>query len=308
MAYACNLIIDSCCDLPFDIVNREGVQLIEFPYFFDDEEHLDDLWQSTTPREFYDRMRKGAMPHTAQASLAALTEAFTKAAQAGIPTVYLSFASALSASYDQACLMASQTLQEYPEFELYVVDTKLAAVGEGVLVFEALHQQERGFTAKQIVDWAEEARNFVNTYFMVEDLETLRRGGRIPSTVAVVGSKLDVKPILYIAADGSLAMRGVARGRKKGLKQLAQFFFDRADENAVPFVSTGNADCPKDAERIHDIIEKAGHKPLFVDTQVGPVIGSHVGPGMVAISFWGQDRREDISISDRIARKVRKAE
>ena len=308
MKFNCNLIIDSCCDLPFDIVNREGVQLVRFPYFFEGEEYLDDLWQSTKPRDFYGRMRKGEQPTTAQASIGVLTEMFVKAAEAGVPTVYLSFASALSASYDQACMVAESLKADYPDFELRVVDTHLASTGEALIVFEALRQQERGLTAQEMEEWALEAHNFVNVYFMVEDLECLHRGGRIPSSVAVVGSKLDVKPILLIPADGSLSVKGVARGRKKGLKQLAQLYFDRADNvDAQPYVCVGNADCEKDMKRLEEIIKKEGHDPIFIEGTIGPVIGSHVGPGMVSLVFWGPDKRNDVSVADRIARKVRGA-
>ena len=199
----CNLIIDSCCDLPIDIVDKEGVMLIGFPYFFGDEEHYDDLWQNAKPREFYARMKKGEQPTTAQASIMELSGKFVEAAEMGMPCVYLCFSSRLSASYDQACLVADQVRADYPDFELHVVDTCLASTGEALIVFEALRQQDRGMTATELAEWALEARNFVNVYFMVEDLECLHRGGRIPSSVAVVGSKLDVKPILSIPADGT---------------------------------------------------------------------------------------------------------
>ena len=207
MDIKCNLIVDSCCDLPRDVVDRKGVQLVEFPYFFDGEEHADDLWATTTPKEFYGRMGRGEQPTTSQASIMSLSSAFAEAAERGVPTVYLCFASALSASFDQACLVADHVRADYPDFELYVVDSKLASTGEALFVFEALRQQERGLTAAEMRDWAEEARNFVNVYFMVEDLDCLHRGGRIPASVAVVGSKLDVKPVLMIPEDGSLAVK-----------------------------------------------------------------------------------------------------
>ena len=310
MEHRCNLIIDSCCDLPFDIVDREDVTMIGFPYFFGEDEFYDDLWQHATPREFYGRMKKGEQPTTAQASLMELTEKFVQAAQRGMPTVYLSFASALSASFDQACLVAEQVRAEYPEFELHIVDTLLASTGEALLVFEALRQQDKGLTASELAEWAVEARNFVNVYFMVEDLECLHRGGRIPSSVAVVGAKLDVKPLLMIAADGSLSVKGVARGRKKGLRQLAQLYVDSADKPYTqPYVTVGNADAERDMKRMEDIINKEcgreRNAPVFIEGTIGPVIGSHVGPGMVSIAFWGPDKRDKISMADRIARKVR---
>lgn len=306
MPYNCNLIVDSCCDLPYDVVNREGVFLVRFPFFFGDEEHLDDLWHENDPHEFYERIRKGEQPTTAQASISVLKETFEAAAADGTPCVYLSFTSGLSASFDQACMVADMVRAEHPDFDLRIVDTYLASTAEAVLVFEALRQQERGLTAEEMEEWACEARYFVNVYFMVEDLECLHRGGRIPNSVAVIGTKLDVKPIVTIASDGTLSVKGVARGRKKGLKQLVNLYLERHDDAAAPFVCVGNADCEKDMKRMEGILVKeSGTEPLFVEQPIGPVIGCHVGPGMVSLCFWGADRRNDISMADKIARKVK---
>lgn len=310
MAQKCHLIVDSCCDLPFELIDRDDVSLIGFPYLFGADEYRDDLWQTSTPSDFYDRMRKGEQPTTAQASLNELTTRFIEAAEKGDPTVYLCFSSGLSASFDQACLVADHVREEYPDFELHVVDTHLASTGEALIVFEALRQLDRGLSAAQLAEWALEAQNYVNVYFMVEDLDCLHRGGRIPASVAVMGSKLDVKPILMIAADGTLTVKGVARGRKKGLRQLAQIYADMADRpHTQPYLTVGNADCERDMKRMEDIIKKDCAKeqrePIFIEGTIGPVIGSHVGPGMVAIAFWGPDRRDKMSVADKIARKVK---
>lgn len=302
----CNLIVDSCCDLPYSVVCREGVELIEFPFLFGDEQHLDDLGQSMPPKEFYDRMRKGESPTTSQVSIPAYTQAFTKAAESGVPTVYLCFSSQLSGSFNVAELVRDQVKEQYPDMELHVVDTKLASVAEGALVYEAIHQRDAGLTAEELVSWVEEARYFVNMLFMVDDLEALRRGGRIPDTVAFAGAKLDVKPMLTIDLEGKLALKGVARGRKKGIRQLAQYYAERGTHDGPSqCVVTGNSDCPKDVERMHELIAKEREDALFLDSSIGPVIGSHVGPGMIAIVFWGEDRREDLSVADRIARKIK---
>ena len=307
MAYNCNLIIDSCCDLPYDVAVRPGVDLVRFPFFFGEDEHLDDMWHSMDAHEFYERMRKGEQPTTSQATIPMLKAAFERAVETGVPTVYLCFTSGMSASYDQACMVLDQVKGTHPDADIRVVDTRLASTAEAVLVFEALRQQERGLTADEMEAWALEARNFVNVYFMVEDLECLHRGGRIPASVAVVGSKLDVKPIVTILADGTLSVKGVARGRKKGLRQLVELYEERVDPNSPPYVCVGNADCEKDMKRMEELVVKGGHEPMFVEQAIGPVIGCHVGPGMVSLCFWGQDKREDISMADRIARKVRGA-
>ena len=302
----CHLIIDSCCDLPASVVRRPGVTLMKFPYTVDGGTFEDDLFESVSAEAFYGAMRKGAEPSTAQVTLQTLTDTFTAAAEEGTPAVYLAFSSGLSASFDAACVVRDQVLAEHPDFELHIVDTHLASVAEGLLVYEALVQHEKGMSAAELAAWAEEARCFVNEEFMVDDLEALRRGGRIPSSVAYAGSKLDVKPLLTIDLEGKLSLKGVARGRKKGIKQLAEYYLERRDlENSSQRVVTGHADCPKDLERLHDIVSKQDEGVLFMDGEIGPVIGSHVGPGMIAIVFWGKDRREDLSVADRIARKVK---
>lgn len=308
MTARCNLIVDSCCDLPFDVVDRDGVYLIRFPFLFGEEEHLDDLGRSMSAHEFFERMRAGEQPTTAQVSIPAFTEAFEVAAQSGVPTVYLSFSSGLSGSYDVSTIVYDQVKERYPDMELHIVDTKLASVAEALLVYEAIRQREIGLTACELAAWASEARYFVNALFMVDDLESLRRGGRIPDSVAYAGAKLDVKPLLTIGTDGKLSLKGVARGRKKAIKQLVEYYFERRDENDFSqCVVTGHADCPKDMERLHDALTKHDESVLFMDSAIGPVIGSHVGPDMLAIVFWGKDRREDLSVADRIARKVKGA-
>lgn len=302
----CNLIIDSCSDVPAELVNREGITLLKFPYIQDDETIEDDLFQSITAKEFYDGMRKGKEPSTAQLSVPLLQDTFRAAAETGEPTVYLSFTSGLSGSYDVAMLVRDQILEEFPDFELYVVDTKLASIAEGFLVFEAIAQWEKGLSAKDLADWAEEARNYVWCEFMVEDLDSLKRGGRIPSSVAVAGAALDVKPILTIDVDGKLQLTGVARGRKKGMRHLAECYGKNVNtDGRTHYVMLGNADCPKDMEKLKAMIQKDDPDALFIESSIGPVIGSHVGPGMLAVVFWGDDKRENLSVADRIAKRIK---
>lgn len=308
MAPTCNLIIDSCCDLPFEVVDRDGVDLVEFSYVMSDGEHADDLYRTSSAHDFYQAMREGEEPTTAQVPVRVFRKVFERAIESGVPTVCLSFSSGLSGSYEAAALVRDQMVEEHPDAELYLVDTRLASVAEGLLVYEALQQREKGLTARELAEWAEEARYFVDAEFMVEDLESLRRGGRIPASVAFAGSKLDVKPMLTIGQDGKLSLAGVARGRKKGLKQLAEYYQKRVvDKGPGQCVVIANADCEKDAERLKEVLAKVDDSILFLESSVGPVIGSHVGPGMIAMVFWGNDKREELSVADRIARKVKQS-
>jgi DegV family protein with EDD domain len=302
----CNLIIDTTCDLPFEMVNVPGVEIIQFPYIMGNRDQLDDMYQSITPKEFYDKIRHGECPTTAQVPITTFTDVFTRAAESGVPTVYLSFTSGLSGSYNTAVLVRDQVLAEHPDAELYIVDTLLASIAEALLVYEAIRQRNQGLTAKEMVAWAEEARYFVNELFTLDSLDSLKRGGRIPSSVAFAGSKLDVKPMLDITLDGKLGLTGVARGRKKAIRQMVEFYQKNAmDDGSSKMVLVGHADCQKDVDRLKDELRKVDDSIYFLDTNIGPVIGSHVGPGMLALVFWGHDSREVTTVSDRIARKVK---
>lgn len=304
----CNLIIDSCCDLPFEVVDRPGIDIIKFPYIQDGVEKVDDLYQSTTAKEFFDLMRdkKAQPPTTAQIPLQVLEQTFRRALESGVPTVYIAFTSGLSGSFDTAQMMAENLSAEYGGDKLFLVDSRLASIAEGLLVYEAMAQRDKGLTAEEMVAWAEEARWFVNAQFMVDDLDSLRRGGRIPANVAKVGAKLDVKPLLGFDLAGKLSLVGVARGRKKGMRQILDYYRKRADTMQTAHqVVVANADCPKDARRLCETLEEEDPGVLVMESSIGPVIGSHVGPGMIAMVFWGPDRREDISVADRIARRVK---
>lgn len=302
----CNLIIDSCCDLPHEIVKQEGVYLLQFPYINESGEHMDDLYQSLSPKDFYDEMRAGGFPSTAQIPYPDLQAAIDWAAEQDKPCVWLSFTSGLSGTFDTISMLVSDAREKNPDLVLELVDTRLASIAEGFLVFEALRQRERGLDASELAAWANEARWFVNCGFMVEDLGALRHGGRIPASVAFAGSKLDVKPLLSIDIDGRLSVVGVARGRKKGLRALAERYAKGCDKSSESrTVLLGDADCAKDRERLRDLILKDDPEAMPLESSIGPVIGSHVGPGMVAVVYWGSDRRDSASVSDRIAKKVK---
>lgn len=303
----CNLIIDSCCDLPLELVQREGVQLIDFNYIIDDKTFKDDFYQSVTPKEFYDNIRNGATPSTSQVAPAETEAAFRDAIESGVPTVYLCFSSGLSSNYSTAYAIWSQLKAEHPEAPIYIVDLLIGSTPEGLLVLEALRQRESGLTAEEMVAWAEEARYFVQTLFMVDDLDALHRGGRIPASVAFAGSKLDLKPLLNFDTNGKLSLAGASHGRKKGLKQLASFCEKAHAENSN-FALIGHADSEKDADRVCELLAKQDDSITVIKHNIGATIGSHVGAGMVSISFWGEDRREALSVADKIARKVRKGE
>lgn len=302
----CNIVADSCCDLPRDLFDLLDIQLLKFSYFLEDGEHLDDMFSTITPHQFYERLRKGEQAQTAQVAYATLLEMCEQAAAEPLPTVFLCFTSGLSGTYEALAKACEETLNKHPEAEIYAVDTLLPSVAEGLLVWEAVRQADRGMTAAELVAWVEEARFFVNGYFTLPDLESLRRGGRVPDVAALAGSKLDLKPILSFDTTGHLTLHAVTRGHKKAVKQLLQIFNERLRPDVSRVVILASADNPKELKQMEEQIlkERAADPPVLVTASVGPVIGAHVGPDMLAIVFWGPDRRLELSLPERIAQAV----
>lgn len=304
------IVVDTCADLTPEIAASLDVDILGFPYILDGIEHTDDMWSSITPHDFYQMIREGSKASTSAISLGRYLEFFTECAKQGAPTVYLCFTSALSSSYEFACRAAGQVREEYPGFELYVVDNALPCAAGGLLALEAVRQRANGLSAAELVRWADEAKSYVHGYFTLDSLDSLAAGGRIPPTAAQLSTKLDVKPSLSFDLSGALSLTGVSRGRKKALRSLVKAFQENyAGDSSLP-LAIMTSDAEKDGDWVEAQVRKEpGCADLtIIRGAVGPTIGAHVGPGMVALIFWGKNRADKISLSDRIARRVRGAE
>lgn len=289
-AYACRLITDSCCDLPREVVDLYGVEVLEFSYTMGEKEHSDDLGMSMSHEEFFAAMRAGSHPTTAQVPMTAYLAAFRDAAEKGEPVVFLSFSSALSGTYDTALVARQSVLADVPDAEIHIVDSHSASTAQALLVLEAGRLHAAGSTAGQIAQWAEKNKHRINGYFTLETLEHLRRGGRISDVAAAAGAMLDVRPVLKLDGQGALVIDKVARGRKKSLRTVADVFVDRCEDAATRPVVIAHADCPDDARALESLLRDRCELGEVVHIGVGPVIGAHTGPGMVACVFWGRER------------------
>ena len=281
------LIIDSCSDLPAEVVEELGVEVLNFPYTLAGEEHIDDFGRSQSHADFYAAMRAGDHPTTAQIPRRAFLETFRAHAQAGEPVLYLGFSSALSGTFDVAWLARADVLAEYPDAEIRLFDTKAAAVAEGLLVYEAAMRWRAGMPLDEIEAWAMAERLRLNGWFIVDDLETLRRGGRLPGAVAAAGSLLDVKPLLHVTDEGKLEVRRSVRGRQKSMRALADLVAERAECPEAQTIAVAHGDCADDAKRLRELIAERVAVKDVITMEVGPVIGTHTGPGMLAVVFWG---------------------
>ncbi|MBQ9058548.1 MAG: DegV family protein [Atopobiaceae bacterium] len=305
---SCHIIVDSCGDFTSGVARQLGVEVIEFPFVIDDTEYLSDLWQSMTPHDFYERMRAGEKVTTSAVTPGRYFEIFEACAKRGKPTIYLGFTAGLSSSIYAAQDAAQQVRESYPDFELYVIDNCCPSAAAELLAIECVRLAGSGMPASDIVDWANEAKYFVHGYFTLDTFDALARGGRIPPAAAQVGGKLDVKPELSYDVYGALTLKGMCRGRKKALRAMVNEFRENfAGDSSLP-IAIVSTDAEKDADWLEQAIRKEpGCEELAVIRgAVSPTIGAHVGPGMVALIFWGNDRRQHSSLTDRIARRVKR--
>lgn len=299
MTRECQLITDTGCDLPLSFLTEHDVKLLHFSYTEQGKPDggfhgTDDLFSSISAHDFYDAIRNGATPMTSQPSQGEFEKTFEDAIASGIPSVYLAFSSGISGCYDGAMAVYGRLREKYgDDLPLYIVDLRVASSPMALLVEEAINRIEEGMTARELVAWAEEYRRYAQILFMVDNLEALHRGGRIPKSIATVGDKLNVKPLLTFDPEGKLTVFGAARGRNKGIKKLADCYTAYHDNSIYPpVVSIGNADCdPRDVERLKSMIVKDNGPVRFLETSIGPVCGCHVGPGMMTCSFWGRGPR-----------------
>ncbi len=301
-----NIIVDSCGDFDPLVAHALDITIIGFPYVVDGKEYIDDLWESLSAHDFYEAMRKGADVSTSAVTPGRYLEIFKEAAKKGTPTVYLGFTAGLSSSIHAAEEAARLLKEDYPDFEIYVVDNKCPSAAAELLAIEAVHQADLGASAKDLVAWAKEARYYIQGYFTLDNFDALAKGGRIPPQAAAIGGKLDIKPELSYDTMGALSLKRMCRGRKKAIRAMMDDFRDQfTGEYNLP-IAIVSADAEKDADFLEGLVR---HEPgcediAVVRSSISPVIGSHVGPGMVALIFWGKDRREKTSLADRIARKV----
>lgn len=305
----CKILVDSPADFAPAIAKRLGVRVIPFSYVTPEGEFVDDLWETQDPHEFYEFMRKNPDVRitTAAVTPGRYMEIFEEELADGLPILYLGFTGGLSSSIDSAAQAAQAVMEAHPEAKIYVLDNLCPSLAAELLAIEVVRQAAEGFTAEELYHWAQDARYFVQGYFTLDSLHWLSLGGRIPPTAANVGSKLDIKPELTYDRTGALSLRGMCRGRKKALRAILQDFRENYVHDSSLPIGIASADADKDADWLEAQIrrEKGCEDVVIIRSSISPVIGSHVGPGMVAVAFWGTDRREKLSLTDRIARKVR---
>jgi DegV family protein with EDD domain len=281
------LMTDDNCDLPGGWYGENGVAVHYMPFIIDGETYT---IENMSHREFYDKLRAGSMPTTTQATANDWTLEFEPRLAAGEDVLYLAFSSGLSATADSAELAARALREKYPERKCVVVDTLCASLGQGLLVHHANRLKKQGMPLDDLAQWVRDNRLKVSHMVAADDLMHLHRGGRVSKTSAVAGTMLGIKPIIYMDNEGHLIPIGKVRGRKQALQRLVDLSKERMGSAPNDIFMICHSDCEAEANEVAALVKKQlGIKEVLVHF-IGPVIGTHTGPGTIAVFVMADHR------------------
>jgi DegV family protein with EDD domain len=279
------LFADSASDLPKVFYEEYDVELIPLRVLVDDKEFEDMV--TIQPTEIFQKIREGKMPKTSQASPVFFEQVFTNLAKSGDQGIYVTFSSELSGTYQTAVMMRDQVKEEYPDLDLTIIDSKCASLGYGLVVKEAASLLKQGAAAEDIIRFAQNRCLHMEHLFTVEDLDYLAKGGRVSKASAFLGGLLNVKPLLHVE-DGKLVPIEKIRGRKKVLKRILDVMDERGENLEGQVVAISHGDDEELAQEMKNLIQdRFNPKEVYINI-IGAAVGSHAGPGTLAIFFSNQ--------------------
>lgn len=284
------IITDSACDLTRDYIKNNNIGLLSLILNLNGQAIKDDLGETLSYKDFYNKMREGATPTTSQINAHEFEEEFIKYIKNGDSIIYISLSSNLSGTFNSANIAKNNLMDEYPNANIYLVDSLSVSVGQGLLVAKACEMRDSGIGAEEIVNWLEENKRKVIHSILIDDLNHLKRGGRISGATAAIGGLLNIKPTLFLDDEGKLIQGEKIKGKKKALRFLVNEVREKAvdTENEILYICHG--DCLEEAETLRDmILEEVKFKNVIIN-YVGNVIGAHAGPGVLAAVFLGSNR------------------
>ncbi|MDU3722347.1 DegV family protein [Clostridium celatum] len=284
------ILTDSACDLTREYIENNNIGLLSLILNLNGELIKDDLGQTLSYKDFYNKMREGATPTTSQINAHEFEEEFTKHIKNGDSIIYISISSSLSGTFNSANIAKNILLEEYPDANILLVDSLSVSVGQGFLVSKACEMRDEGKSVEEIVNWLEENKRKVVHSIIIDDLNHLKRGGRISGATATIGGLLNIKPTLYIDDEGKLVQGEKIKGKKKALRFLANEVKEKAINTKNETLYICHGDCLEEAETLRDIILEEQEFKNVVVNYVGNVVGAHAGPGVLAALFLGSNR------------------
>ncbi len=285
------IITDSCCDLSEQLANDAGLYVIPMVMTISGKEYKNYLDErEISSKAFYDRLRAGETASTSALNMDTFLSVFGEFLEQGKDILYLAFSSGLSGTYHVSTLAAEELAQKYPESRIFCCDTLCASMGEGLLVYLAGKKKQSGASIEEVRDFVEQNKLNLCHWFTVDDLNHLKRGGRVSATTAFVGSLLNIKPVLHVDDEGHLINIGKARGRRAAVSSLFEHMKETAVNPSEQTVFISHGDCEEDALALKEMIEKEFSPKEIQINPIGPVIGAHSGPGTLALFFLGSKR------------------
>lgn len=281
------LFTDSACDILPEKLREWGVEFVRLPYLFTDDgkEMLDN---DQPMKEFYNEMREGRVAKTSGVNEDAFLRAMTPILESGKDLLYLGFSSGLSVTCENGKKAAAQLAEQYPDRKIRVVDSLCASAGQGLFVYLAVENRNNGMGIDENADAMEADKLHLCHWFTVEDLKYLKRGGRVSAATALLGTALNVKPVLHVDNEGHLIKMTQVHGRKKSIRTMAEKLGESILEGSPIFISHG--DCEEDAQMLANILKEQYGLETSLITGIGSVIGAHSGPGTLALFFRGKER------------------
>lgn len=281
---------DSSSDLPEEYYKEHGVGCTYLSYSMDGKNYTHENFLPV--QEFYDAMRKGSLPTTAQVNPDDVRQLIEPYLKEGKDVLHIAFSSGLSGTYNSARIAAEELKEEYPERSVIVMDSRAASLGQGLLVYLAQQHKEAGEDMETVAKWVEENKNHIVHLFTVDDLFHLHRGGRVSKTTAIVGSMLNIKPVLHVDNEGKLVNIGKSRGRKKALQELVSLMEQKIGsyKNSCHTIFISHGDCEEDAQYVEKKVKEKYDIDTVMINYVGSVIGAHSGPGTLALFFVGEEK------------------
>ncbi len=281
---------DTTADLPADLVEKYDVDIHPLFFRFGESEVYGSSERTLAPKDFYARMRSGEMPTTMASNPEDSKAFFEKRVSEGYDVIHIAFSSALSSSCQNASIAASEVMEEHPEARIVVIDSLAASMGEGLVVYKALMYQQAGHSFDEVVAYTEDVKKYISHQFTVNDLFHLHRGGRVSKTTALIGTIINIKPLLHVNDLGQLISIGKARGRKKSLIELVNKMVSTMGEHENETIMLSHGDCEEDALFVAELIKERTNVKNIIMNYICPTIGAHSGPGTVALFFEADHR------------------
>ncbi|MGX7025301.1 DegV family protein [Vagococcus hydrophili] len=285
-----DLLVDSCCDLPFDYLEQNNVQLVSMIINLTHKEYIDDLGKKFDYNWFMEQLKAEAMPSTSQINIGTYSDVFSQYINAEKPLLYVAFSSELSGSQRNAHSALRLLEEDNDSVSVTVVDSKAASLAEGILIKEVIKQRNEGKSLEEVLAWLDENINRVHAWVTVNDLNHLERGGRISKTSAAIGSLVKIKPIINIDETGKLVNVGKTRGRKKSLDKIVsetKRTILNSEEQTILIAYAGDLEA---AEYTKQLIEETIPVKAVELLPMGPTIASHTGYGAIAIFSFGIEK------------------